>query len=73
MEMMEYKLTTVLESHSDIPMYVKLSIIQDNGKGVIQNYLHNLNPPMTHLQLSTRSVLLTTSMVAKVCGFCNDQ
>ena len=65
MEMMKYKLTTVLET--DIPMYVKLSIIQDISKGV--NYLHSLNPPLIHCNLSVDAVLLTASIVAKVCGF----
>ena len=65
MEMMKYKLTTVLET--DIPMYVKLSIIQDISKGV--NYLHSLNPPLIHRYLNVHAVLLTASMVAKICGF----
>ena len=66
MELVKYKLTQLLDYHN-IPMYVKLSIIQDVSKAI--GHLHTLNPPIMHCDLSSNSILLTTSLVAKVCDF----
>ncbi|XP_065895596.1 uncharacterized protein [Dysidea avara] len=67
MELMEYSLTTILEKSQDIPMYVKLSILQDVSRGV--DYLHTLNPPVIHRNLNSNNILLTNNLVAKLCGF----
>ena len=60
MELMEYKLTTLLEMSQDIPVYVKLSILQDVSRGV--HYLHTLNCPVIHRDLSSNDILLNNNM-----------
>ena len=67
MELMDHSLTQLLENNHNIPMYVKLSILQDVSRAIC--YLHTLNPPMMHCDLNSNSIVLTTSLVAKVCGF----
>ena len=67
MELMECNLTQLLENYQNIPMYVKLSILQGVSRAIC--YLHTLNPPMMHRDLSANNILLTTSLVAKVSGF----
>ena len=67
MELMECNLTKLLENYQNIPMYVKLSILQDVSRAIC--YLHTLNPPMIHCDLNSDNILLTTSLVAKVCDF----
>ena len=67
MELMECNLTRLLENYQNIPMYVKLSILQDVSRAIC--YLHTLNPPMMHHDLTSNNILLTTSLVAKVCDF----
>ena len=67
MELMECNLTQLLKNYQNIPMYVKLSILQDVSRAIC--YLHTLNPPMMHRDLNSENILLTTSLVAKVCDF----
>ena len=67
MELMECNLRDLLENYQNIPMYVKLSILQDVSRAIC--YLHTLNPPLMHRDLHTNNVVLTTSLVAKVCDF----
>ena len=67
MELMDRSLTQLLESNHSIPMYVKLSILQDVSRAIC--YLHTLNPPMMHRDLTPNNILLTTSLVAKVSDF----
>ena len=67
MELMECNLTQLLKNYQNIPMYVKLSILQDVSRAIC--YLHTLNPPMMHRDLNCNSILLTTSLVAKVSDF----
>ena len=64
MELMECDLTQLLENYQNIPMYVKLSILQDVSRAIC--YLHTLNPPLMHHDLSTNNILLTTNLVAKI-------
>ena len=67
MELMECNLTQLLQNYKNIPMYVKLSILQDVSKAIC--YLHTLNPPLMHRDLTSNNILLTTSLVAKVSNF----
>ena len=67
MEMMEYNLTTLLEKSQNIPMYVKLSVLQDVSRGV--HYLHTLNPPVIHADLKSNNIVMTSSLVAKLYNF----
>ena len=54
-------------SQCEVPMYVKLTLIQDISRGL--DYLHTRNPPIVHACLSAYSVLLTANLVAKIGGF----
>ena len=64
MELMECNLTQLLYKYQNIPMYVKLSILQDVSRGIC--YLHTQNPPLMHRDLDTNNVVLTTNLVAKI-------
>ena len=65
MELMDRNLKQLLESNHSISMNVKLSILQDVSRAIC--YLHTLSPPLMHRDLSSNNILLTTSLVAKVC------
>ena len=67
MELMECSLKELLDRYQNIPMYVKLSILQDVSRAIC--YLHILNPSLLHRDLNSNNILLTTSLVAKVCDF----
>ena len=68
MELMECgTLTRLLENYQNIPMYVKLSILQDVSRAI--HYLHTLNPAILHRDLTSNNVLLTARLTAKVCDF----
>jgi len=67
MELMEYNLATFLGKFQDIPMYVKLSILQDVSRGV--HYLHTLNTPVMHRDLNSNNILLNNNLVVKLCDF----
>ena len=68
MERMECSLTQLLWKYLSIPMYVKLSILQDVSRGIC--YLHTLNPPLIHCDLSSNNILFSeTNLVAKICDF----
>ena len=67
MELMECNLTQLLKNYQNIPMYVKLSILQDVSRAIC--YLHTLNPPVMHRDLTSNNIILTTSLVAKVYDF----
>ena len=69
MELMEYPLAklTLNDEELFIPMYVKLSILQDISAGLC--YLHTMNPPILHCDLSPYNILLTSDLVAKLADF----
>ena len=67
MELMEYNLTQLLERSHNIPMYVKLSILQDVSRGLC--YLHAQNPPIVHRALYSDNILLTKGLTAKIADF----
>ena len=64
MERMQESLTSVVEKYPNIPMYVKLSMLLDVGRGLW--YLHTHHPPIVHRDLSPNNVLLTSQFVAKI-------
>ena len=69
MERMEYTLRqlTMNDEELFIPMYVKLSLLQDISRGL--HYLHTRNPPMIHCDLGPDNILLTKDLVAKLGDF----
>ena len=64
MKLIHCNLTELLLNYQDIPMYVKLVILQDVAKAAC--YLHTQTPAISHCRLNARSVLLTTCLVAKL-------
>ena len=68
-ELMEYTLPKLLLNDEEmfIPMYVKLSILQDVSAGL--EYLHTRNPPLAHGGLVPKNILLSADLVAKIGGF----
>ena len=64
MEMMEDSLTSFVEKHEKISVYIKYSIVRDVSLGLC--YLHNHDPPIIHRDLSPNNVLLTVHHVAKI-------
>ena len=69
MELMEYTLPKLLLNDEEmfIPMYVKLSILQDISAGL--EYLHTRNPPVAHAGLVPENILLSADLVAKIGDF----
>ena len=67
MELMEYNLTQLLKRSHNIPMYVKLSILQDVSRGLC--YLHDQNPPIVHQALYSDNILVTKGLTAKIADF----
>ena len=64
MEMMADSLTSFVDKHEKIPVYIKYSIVHDVSLGLC--YLHYHDPPIVHRDLSPNNVLLTAHHVAKI-------
>ena len=67
MELLELDLLSLIRNYFTVPMYVKLTIIQDISRGL--EYLHTRNPPIVHSFLTMTIILLTTNLVTKIGGF----
>ncbi|KAM4051259.1 receptor-interacting serine/threonine-protein kinase 3 isoform 2-T2 [Anomaloglossus baeobatrachus] len=68
MEYMEYgSLCTLLERVIPIPWALKFRIIREVTLGM--NWLHNLTPPLLHLDLKTKNVLLNEGLHIKITDF----
>ena len=64
MECLEMDLGHCLDTRPNIPLSIKLSILQDVAYGLL--YLHTHNPPIIHRDLSANNVLVTKHMTAKI-------
>ena len=64
MERLYCSLNELLEDHSVIPMEIKLNLLHGTGLGL--RYLHSRNPPIIHRDLSSKNILITKSMEAKI-------
>jgi len=64
MEMMADSLTSLVDKHEKIPVYMKFSIVHDVSLGLC--YLHNHDPPIVHQDLTPSNILLTANHVAKI-------
>ena len=79
MEKMQHSLRGLVEKYDNIPLNVKLSILDEVCLGL--RYLHSRNPPIVHRDLTPNNILLgghletkiTDVGIAKVVKLSNDQ
>ena len=64
MERLETSLDDLLEHISGLPLFLKRSVLEDVACGLV--YLHKRTPPVIHRDLTSKNVLLTSSLVAKI-------
>lgn len=64
LEFMPFALSDCIEQYRKLPEEISYSILQSVALGL--NYLHTLNPPIIHRDLTANNVLLTNSMTAKI-------
>jgi len=69
MERMDSSLDELLEGAPSLPLALKRSLLADVVRGLL--YLHSRNPPVVHRDLSSKNVLLTSSLVAKISDLGN--
>ncbi len=71
MERLERSLDDLLEQNPNISLSLKCSILEDVASGLL--YLHKMQPPIVHRDLTARNVLLTASLVAKITDLGNSR
>jgi len=64
MEKMQHSLRGLVEKYANIPLNVKLSILDEVCLGV--RYLHSRNPPIVHRDLTPNNILLGGRLEAKI-------
>ena len=64
MEYLPLSLTQYLETHHNLPLQIKYSILLDVAKGL--NYLHCKRPLIVHRDLTANNILLTSNFIAKI-------
>ena len=64
MEKMQHSLRGLVEKYANIPLNVKLSILDEVCLGL--RYLHSRNPPIVHRDLTPNNILLGRSLEAKI-------
>ena len=64
LEKMQYSLRGLVEKYDDIPLNVKLSILDDVCLGL--RYLHSRSPPIVHRDLTPNNILLGGHLEAKI-------
>ena len=64
MEKMQYSLRSLVEKYDNIPLNVKLSILDEVCLGL--RYLHSRNPPIVHRDLTPNNILLSYRLEAKI-------
>ncbi|XP_065917496.1 probable serine/threonine-protein kinase DDB_G0271402 [Dysidea avara] len=64
MEKMQLSLRGLVENYNNIPLNVKLSILDEVCLGL--RYLHSRNPPIVHCDLTPNNILLGRSLEAKI-------
>ena len=69
MERMDSSLDELLEGAPGLPLALKRSLLSDVVRGLL--YLHTRNPPVVHRDLSSRNILLTSSLLAKISDLGN--
>ena len=69
MERMDSSLDDLLEGAPGLPLALKRSLLADVVRGLL--YLHTRNPPVVHRDLSSKNILLTSALVAKISDLGN--
>ena len=64
MEKMQHSLRGLVENYDNIPLNVKLSILDEVCLGL--RYLHSRNPPIVHRDLTPNNILLSYRLEAKI-------
>ncbi|XP_065916810.1 serine/threonine-protein kinase WNK-like isoform X2 [Dysidea avara] len=64
MEKMQHSLRGLVENYINIPLNVKLSILDEVCLGL--RYLHSRNPPIVHRDLTPNNILLGSRLEAKI-------
>ena len=64
MEKMQHSLRGLVENYDNIPLNVKLSILEEVCLGL--RYLHSRNPPIVHRDLTPNNILLSRCLEAKI-------
>lgn len=71
MEKLEMSLGDLLECVPNLPLSLKVSFLEGVGCGLV--YLHTMQPPVVHRDLTANNVLLTSSLVAKITDMGNSR
>ena len=71
MERLEMSVEDLLECCPNIPLPIKLSILTETCCGLV--YLHGMELPIIHKDLTARNVLLTSSLSAKITDVGNSR
>ena len=71
MERLETSLDDLLEHMPNLSLLLKRSILENVASGLL--YLHKRNPPVIHRDLTSKNVLLTYSLVAKITDMGNSR
>ena len=71
MERLDGSLDDLLESVPNIPLALKRSMLEDVARGLV--YLHNHDPKIIHRDLTSKNVLLSPSLMAKITDFGNSR
>ncbi len=71
MERLETSLDDLLEHVPNLPLSLKRSVLENVAGGLL--YLHKMQPPVIHRDLTSRNVLLTSSLVAKITDMGNSR
>ena len=64
MEKMRHSLRGLMEKYDNIPLNIKLSILDEVCLGL--RYLHSRNPPIVHRDLTPNNILLSYRLEAKI-------
>ena len=64
MERLHSDVATYVETHPNIPISIKVSILLDVSYGLL--YLHGQTPPIVHRDLTAPNILLTSDLRAKI-------
>ena len=68
-ERLDTNLNGLLEYMPDLPLSIKLSVLEDVAHGLL--YLHERPTPVIHGDLTANNVLITSSLVAKITDMGN--